>query len=247
MFTELLTRIGIGSATVDTRLYNASVAPGDMLRGEVVIQGGSAAQEMTTLYLRIMTRYKTDDHTHDLTLASYTLAEPMTIQPGSTWQQPFEVKLPYATPLTLKRTPVYVVTGVDISMSLDPKDKDMLRVMPHPLQERFLRSLEELGFYLWQDGLERHPSWSHSGGGVIQELEFHPNGAYRSHLRELEVIFHLDESGLQVFLEIDRRARGLGLLFENLNEHHTSLRFTNADLNRADWTAQIQSVINARL
>jgi sporulation-control protein len=245
--TELLTRIGIGSATVDTRLANATVVPGDTLRGEVVIQGGSAAQEINTLYLRIMTRYKSDDHTHDLALASHTLAEPMTIQPGSSWQQTFEVQLPYTTPLTLKRTPVYVMTGLDITMALDPKDTDMLRVMPHPLQARFLQSLEELGFYLWQDELERHASWSHSGGGIVQELEFHPNGAYRNRLRELEVIFHLDESSLQVFLEIDRRARGLGLLFESLNEHHSSLRFTSADLDRTDWTAQIQSAIDARL
>jgi sporulation-control protein len=193
-----------------------------------------------------MTRYKTDEHTHDLTLASHTLAEAMTIQPGSMWQQPFEVQLPYATPLTLKRTPVYVVTGVDISMSLDPKDTDMLSVRPHPLQARFLQSLEELGFYLWQDELERHAGWS-QGGGIVQELEFHPNGVYRGRLRELEVIFHLDESGLQVFLEIDRRARGLGLLFESLNEQRTSLRFSTADLQRPDWTGQIQSAINARL
>lgn len=245
MFTELLTRIGIGSATVDTRLASAQVVPGGMLRGEVSIQGGSAAQEMSALYLRVMTRYKTDEHTHDLTLAAHTLAAPMTIQPGSTWQQPFEVQLPYATPLTLKRTPVYVVTGADISMSLDPKDTDMLRVMPHPLQERFLQSLEQLGFYLWQDELERHAGWSQFG--IVQELEFHPNGVYRGRLRELEVIFHLDEAGLQVFLEIDRRARGLGLLFESLNEQRTSLRFTPADLQRGDWTGQIQSAIDARL
>jgi sporulation-control protein len=246
VFTELLTRIGIGSATVDTRLSTAHVAPGDTLRGDVIIQGGSAAQEMSSLYLRVMTRYKTDDHTHDLTLASHTLAEPMIIQPGSVWQQPFELRLPYTTPLTLKRTPVYVVTGVDISMALDPKDTDMLRVMPHPLQERFLQSLEQLGFYLWQDELERHAGWSQSGG-IVQELEFQPNGVYRGRLRELEVIFQLDESGLQVLLEIDRRARGLGLLFESLNEQRTSLRFTAADLQRADWTGQIQSAINARL
>jgi sporulation-control protein len=245
--SELLTRIGIGSATVDTRLATASVVPGDLLRGEVVIQGGSAAQQMNTLYLRIMTRYKSDEHTHDLALASYSLAEPMTIQPGSLWQQSFEVKLPYSLPLTLKRTPVFVTTGVDIAMALDPKDTDLLRVLPHPLQERFIQSLEGLGFYLWHDELERHPRWSHSGGGVVQELEFRPQGTYRSHVQELEVIFDLDESGLQVFLEIDRRARGLGLLFENLNEQYASLRFTTADLQRADWTAQIQAVINARL
>lgn len=247
MVAQLLTRIGIGSATVDTRLQSAHVIPGDLLRGEVVIQGGAAAQEMANLYLRIMTRYKTDEHTHDLTLASYTLAEPMTIQPGSHWQRSFEVELPYATPLTLRRTPVYVVTSVDVEMSIDPKDTDMLHVGPHPLQERVLQALQELGFALWQDELERQPNWSHGGGGVVQELEFHPQGAYRQRLRELEVIFRLDASGLAVFLEIDRRARGLGLLFESLNEQHTGLRFTTADLQRTDWTDRIQAAINARL
>jgi sporulation-control protein len=82
---------------------------------------------------------------------------------------------------------------------------------------------------------------------VVQELEFRPSGTYRQHLRELEAMFHLDQHGLDVFLEIDRRARGLGLFFEGLNERHTGLHFTLADLQRSDWTAQIKAAIDQRM
>jgi sporulation-control protein len=247
MLEGMLSRVGIGAATVDTRLLRTTVFPGDTISGEIAIQGGQVAQAIQQLYLRIMTRYKTDQNTHNLTLAEYALADALTVEPGAVWQRSFEVLMPYTTPLTLRHTPVFAVTGLDIPYALDPKDKDMLRVEPHPLQARVLEALEELGFKLWQAETEYHPHRSFYGSPLVQELEFHAGRAYQRRLRELEVVFRLDESGLNVFLEIDRRARGLGLFFESLNEHHASLRFTNVDLQRSDWTTRIQAAIDARL
>jgi sporulation-control protein len=247
MFDTLLARIGIGAATVDTYLENTTVTPGDLVRGEIVIQGGQVPQTMTKLYARLMTRYKSDDRVHNFVLASQMLSDGFQIEPEVRWAQPFELQVPYHTPLTMLRTPVYLVTALDLPGALDPKDTDSVTVRPHPLQARVLTAIDQLGFQLWQDETEYHGQWARYGSPVVQELEFRPSGAYRHHLRELEVMFHLDQQGLDVFLEIDRRARGLGLLFEGLNERHTGLRFTINDLQRSDWTAQIKAAIDQQL
>lgn len=247
MLDNLLARIGIGAATVDTYLENTTVMPGDLVRGEMVIQGGRVPQTMTKLYTHLMARYKSDDRVHTFVLASQMLNEGCQIEPEARWAQQFEFHIPYHTPLTLLRTPIYLVTGIDISGALDPKDTDSVTVRPQPLQARVLTAIDQLGFQLWQDETEYHGQWARYGSPIVQELEFRPTGAYRHHLRELEVMFHLDQEGLDVFLEIDRRARGLGLFFEGLNERHTVLHFTPADLQREDWTAQIKAAIDQRL
>ncbi len=247
MLDNLLARIGIGAATVDTYLDKTTVTPGELIRGEIVIQGGQVSQTMTKLYARLMTRYKSDDRVHNFILASHMLSDGFQIEPEAQWVQPFEFQVPFHTPLTLLRTPVYLVTALDLPGALDPKDTDSVTVHPHPLQARVLTAIDQLGFQLWQDETEYHGQWARYGSPVVQELEFRPSGAYRQHLRELEIIFHLDQDGLDVFLEIDRRARGLGLFFEGLNERHVGLHFTTADLARADWTAQLKAAIDQRL
>lgn len=247
MLDGIFARVGIGAATVDTQIRPTTVIPGDTLQGEVIVQGGKVPQEVNALYLRLMTRYRTDESIRTFVLASRTLSAPMTIEPEQTWRQAFNLDVPYYTPLTIGHTPVYVVTGLDIALSVDPQDTDKLRVNPHPLQSRVLQALEELGFHLRREETEYHGHWGHYGSPLIQELEFHPPAVYRHRMTELEVVFRLDAAHLDVYLEIDRRARGLGLLFESLNERYEQMRFTNADLQRGDWAARIDAAIRKRL
>lgn len=243
MLDRMLARIGVGAATVDTYLSSVAAVPGGTLSGDIVIQGGQVPQEINRLYLQLMTRYKVDDRTHNHVLSSYTIGEPLTVQPQTQVAQPFAIELPTTTPLTVGRTPIYLVTGLDLTGAFDPKDSDTIQVTPHPLQQRVLTALDELGFQLWHAETEYDTRW----GRLVQELEFRPSGRYREHLRELELIFGLDHDGLDVFIEIDRRARGLGLFFESLNEQRGSLHFTLADMERSDWTARLQATIDARL
>ena len=56
MFKKLLAAAGVGGATVDTRLANPRLAPGEVLRGEVVVQGGRVAQRSAATDLSLMAR-----------------------------------------------------------------------------------------------------------------------------------------------------------------------------------------------
>lgn len=214
MFKKFLARVGIGAATVDTRLSVASLVPGEMLHGEVHITGGESDQEIDDIYLYVETEYKREYEdtttTETCELVKYCLSERFDLHPQETKVIPFSFPLPYETPLTLGHQPVYVRTGLDISMAVDPKDTDYIEVRPHPLMQLVLEACQNLGFQLRKVDCEYNP---YLGGNIpfVQEFEFRPIGQYQGQLDELEIVFSLQSDDLlDVFLEIDKRARGFG-------------------------------------
>ncbi|WP_066377653.1 MULTISPECIES: sporulation protein [unclassified Anabaena] len=252
MFKNLLASVGIGAAKVDTRLFNNSVIPGEVLEGEVYILGGDVAQNIDDIYLKLATEYEreVDDSTvtEECVLVNYRLSERFTIQPNEEVMIPFSLDLPYEMPLTFGKTPVYIRTGLDIKSAINPRDRDYLEVRPHPLMQRVLQALENLGFQLNEVDCE----YTHHFGGTypfVQELEFRPTGNYRNHLDELEVIFFFKPDELEVLLEIDKRARGWkGWMEEafDLDERYMRLVVTPSDLEQ-DLEVMIDQMIQSHL
>lgn len=233
-FQKALATVGIGAAKVDTRLSQSSFVPGDQMTGEIHIQGGNVAQDLDAIYLAVATRYKREsgDSTYyaEHVLARHQLAERTVIEPQQNRVVPFTVRLPEETPVTVHKVPVYLKTGLDIPGALDPKDQDYIQVQPHPLMTQVLSAVEALGFQLVKVDCE------HSRLGIlshpfVQEFEFRPIGEYRRHLQELELIFRLQGETLDVFLELDRRVRGLSGLFDaafDMNERFDHIDVTPA-------------------
>jgi sporulation-control protein len=253
MFKKLLASVGIGAAKVDTRLFNDSVIPGDILEGEVYITGGDVAQDIDDIYLKLATEYKreTEESTYheECVMLRYLLQERFNIQAKEEIVIPFSIELPYDMPLTFGGTPVYIRTGLDIKTALNPRDNDALEVRPHPLMERVLEAVKRLGFHLHQVDCEYAP---HFGGSYpfVQEFEFRPQGEYRNYLDELELIFRLYPHELQVFMEIDKRARGFtGWLDEafDVDERYAHFSLTETDLNEVDMETMISDIIHSHL
>lgn len=255
MFKKLLASVGIGSAQVDTRLEQDSLIPGDMVRGEVHMVGGDVAQEIDDIYMYVVTHYEREVNDNkvkeECILVKHRLSERFTLQPKERRVLPFAFQLPYETPLTMGRQPVYLRTGLDIKNAIDPGDSDFIEVRPHPLMEKVLDAIHLIGFQLFKVDCEynrylgrRYP--------FVQEFEFRPTGPYRSRLEELEAVFHLRDGELEVLLELDKRARGfLGAIEEafNLDERYARFRLTAADLNRpTDMIAdQIDELIRRQI
>ncbi|KMZ39912.1 MULTISPECIES: sporulation protein [Bacillales] len=238
MFKKLLASVGIGSAQVDARLEQDSLIPGDMVRGEVHIKGGDVAQEIDEIYMYVVTHYEREVNDskakEECTLVKYRLSERVQLKPKEEAVLPFAFQLPYETPLTMGRQPVYLRTGLDIKNAIDPGDSDFIEVRPHPLMTKVLDAVQQIGFQLYKVDCEynRHLGRNHP---FVQEFEFRPTGPYRSRLEELEVVFYLRDGELEVLLELDKRARGfMGALEEafNLDERYVRFRLTNADMNR---------------
>lgn len=255
MFKKLLAKVGIGAATVDTRLYDDLLAPGEILNGEVHITGGNVSQEIDDIYLYVATQYKReiDDSTvtEECLLVQYRLSERFSLQPQEERSIPFSIQLPFETPLTWGNQPVYLRTGLDIARSIDPGDTDSIQVRPHPLMQLVLDAVENLGFHLYKVDCEYNP---HFGGQYpfVQEFEFQPVGQYQSQLDELEIIFSLYLDQLEVFLEIDKRARGFGSFLEeafDMDERYVRFQVTPDYLNLplGELEATIDEIIQSYL
>jgi sporulation-control protein len=255
VFKKVLTTVGIGTAKVDTHLYHDLLIPGEMLDGEVHITGTDVSQEIGDIYLYLATQYKQDVNkptpTQECVLLKYHLTERFALPPNEEKVIPFSFQLPHETPLTLRHQPVYLCTGPDIANGIDPKDTDYILVRPHPLMQRVLDALENLGFQLSDVNCAYHPRFG-SKYPFTQEFEFRPIGKYRGRLNELEVIFSLKPDELEVFLELNKRARGFGTLLEedfNLDGRYIRFHVTPTDLNLSlrDLEAIIDGIIQSHL
>ena len=247
LFKKMLASVGIGSATVDTRLRQESLIPGQMVTGEVHITGGEVAQEIDEIYMYVITHYEREYQDRkvkeECTLLKTRLSEKVTLAPAEKVVLPFSFQLPYQTPLTMGRQPVYLRTGLDIKNALDPGDSDFMEVRPHPLMAKVLEAIQSIGFQLYKVDCEFNRYLGREFP-FVQEFEFRPFGPLRSWIEELEVVFFLREDGLEVLLEVDKRARGLlGSLQEafNLDERYVRFRLHAADQNRS--TGEIASEI----
>lgn len=235
-FNKVMASIGIGSAKVDTRVANPSVRVGEELKGIIQIKGGNVKQTIEKINLELVTEYlkEVDDKTVRAvaTIETFAIANRIELEPEQSLELPFSLIIPRYTPVSAGKTKVWLKTSLGIDMALDPTDNDMLQIQPHSYMETALQALSSLGFSVRK--VENLSSGFFRGAlPFIQEFEFVPSGRYRSYLDELEAVFSLSDQGMEIFLEIDRKARGLGgFLAEmaDMDETKVRVQLSTADL-----------------
>jgi sporulation-control protein len=253
MFKKALAALGIGGASVNAVLDSPSVVPGGKLRGRVEIRGGSVAQEIRSIDLAVETNYiqEHDDHksTHTHALGRHRIPQAVRVEPNASQTIPFEIDVPWGAPLTLGSQQVWLKTELEVEGALDPTDRDPLRVEPSPLQARLLEAMQLLGFHVRAARCEK----SRLGHGVpfVQEIEMVPSsGPFRGRLDEVDVIAWAGPESLEVLLEVDRKARGLGSLFSEMlemDESRLRVSFTQDDLGlpASQWASHLQSAMES--
>ena len=135
--------------------------------------------------------------------------------------------------------------------AIDPGDADPIQVSPHPLQQAVLSAAANLGFELRQAENEYAPR---AGAPLpfVQQLEFRPRGGrYSGRVEELELVFKLSgDDALDVLVELDRRAGGLGGLLESaleMNERRSRLSVTRADAERGAVEGMLARLIDGHV
>ncbi|SDW81756.1 sporulation-control protein [Marininema mesophilum] len=243
IFTKALASLGVGNAKVDTRLRQTQFRQGEYIEGEVHIQGGQVAQEIDEIYLYLVVLYQHERNQQEYVMEEYRLSEVFTVAPQETRVIPFEIRLPYDTPVTTGGCPVYLKTGLDIKRAVDPDDNDGIEVLPHPLVEKVLSVIEKVGFQLVEIDFEfenyysRHP--------FIQEFEFKPTGDLRGLLDEIEVMFYIGEKEVEVILQLDRKATDLmSSLEEALELDQRTLRLSVNEQDVTGGTEDLQKKID---
>ena len=230
-FGRLLSSIGVGAATVDTRLERDELVPGEEVRGVVDVKGGSSEQEVNGIRLEVQTHYKrvSGDNTvtETATIERFPVSGHRTIAANSQEEIPFAFRLPHDTPLTLGRSSVWIRTALDVRMALDPSDSDSVTVRPNHTMRFILESMDRLGFRMREVENEELPHRLRRRLPFGQELEFIAgSGEFRGRFDEIELLMFPSEGSVDLILQIDRRARGLGSFLSEAvgtDESYTSL------------------------
>jgi len=243
-FKKIFSSIGIGSAKVDTILLCERLVPGDNIDVIVKIMGGNTQQQIEGLYFTInstyldtmnVTEYDDDEYessdeefTRTAIIEKYKVSDKFIIEPGETKEIPLTFQLPYYTPLTLGDTEVWIHTGLDIKKAKDPTDNDYIEVVPGEMVSALFDAISELGFELSEvecvtisDSFEKEIPF-------VQEFEFKPlSGHFRNKVDEIELVCFPSEDSVEVYMEIDRKARGIsGHFAELMGRDETNINFT---------------------
>ena len=146
---SILSRIGIGSATIDLIPENTTVRLGGQINASLKLEGGSSRQTAKDIEIALITQYKAEGAEDNSFWKQYGLwemeiEEELVVQPGDdrTVDVP-PIQVPRSAPVTMGDTTVWIQTALDIDWAVDPSDVDQIEVQPNALLEAVLDALEE--------------------------------------------------------------------------------------------------------
>ena len=228
VFRKLMAAFGAG-VEVDTVLSNPAVRPGELLRGVVNFRGGNSEHKVEGIFIDLTAVVEVESGDNEFK-STYSflrrqVAGPFQLASGAAHSQPFEIPLPWETPISaigghpLHGMRLGVSTELALAGAMDKGDLDPLQVNPMPAQEHVLAALDRNGFRFKKADLERG-TLQGSTMPFFQEIEYHAGGQWRDHFNELELTFLAGPSQMDIILEADKRG---GFLTEG---HDAYSRFT---------------------
>lgn len=252
MFSKVMASFGQGGATVDARLLDRNVRPGGTLHGEVILLGGQVDQEVESLAVTLLARVEqgTEGATTDLPFQNLQLAGRELVRTGAQIKVPFEVQMPWETPVTtvfgkyLTGMAVGLQTNLNLARTVvDPQDVDAIPIEPLPAQHRILDAMTRIGCQFRSANLVKDRV-----AGVDQQLEFFqeinfaPPQGFASVFNEIAVTFLARPRDVQVVLDVDKRVRVLkgGGLSGRSQSRIGSFVVEYAAMGRTNWEQQIE-------
>lgn len=149
----LLSRFGIGSATIDLIPEQTTVHPGGEVDAHLEIEGGTSTQAVDDIEIALVTRYQAQRE-DDSYPAHYVLWE-TEFKDGFTVEADADrtidvppIQVPATTPVALGESEVWIQSGLDIDWAVDPSDEDWLDVQPDARLQAVLNAMKRLGFGL---------------------------------------------------------------------------------------------------
>ncbi|KOV83297.1 sporulation protein [Nocardia sp. NRRL S-836] len=234
MFNRMLSAFGIGGPSVDTVLDSPHTVPGQVVTGQVRVQGGGSDAEIGQVVLSLVTGAG-----HEL--ARLVVRQGVRVPSGQLVTIPFQLQVPWATPVTavggahLPGVDVGVRTELVIAGAPDQGDLDPVLVSPLPSQDRVLDAFGQLGFTFDRADLEagRVPG-APQDLGVHQRLAFFPPAQYTGGVSEVELTFVASSHELHVVLQADRRG-GSGAFATSVGDTLGQLRVSHQEALVTDW------------
>ncbi|WP_410639918.1 sporulation protein [Amycolatopsis sp. lyj-346] len=215
MFQKVLATFGSGGARIDARLLDRTAAPGRPLHGEVLLLGGEVDQEIKGLAVALLARVQVPGgKVEDLPFGTRQLVGSELIRAGQQVRVPFEVPLPWETPVTsvyakpLTGMAVGVRAELDLAAVSDPFDADAVAIEPLPAQKRILDALSRLGFTFREAVLEQgRVDGARQQLPFFQEIRFAPSPRFAGVFSQVAVTFLTSAECTDVVLEVTKRVR----------------------------------------
>jgi sporulation-control protein len=131
---------------------------------------------------------------------------------------------------------VWLRSGLDVPWAVDPGDTDGLEVFPNRAQANVLEAMQTLGFRLYKVDIEPRSSWF--GRKWVQEFEFRPVSRGQLRFDEIEMVFESQHgSQVEVLMQVDRAARGLGGFLMELTDTDESWVHAHLDASSPETAA----------
>ncbi|WP_141735210.1 sporulation protein [Oligoflexus tunisiensis] len=251
VLNRILASVGISGTKVDTRISNPNLTPGGLLRGTVNLLGGAADQAIERIDIALETYAKQEvgdgETRQTVVIGAEAVASALQIKAGQTMEIPFEVRVPWDTPLNRLHghdmpLSVYLRTHVHLANAVDSGDKDPVWVSPLPAQGMVLDAMQRLGFRLHKVDVE----YGQIRGARLpffQEIEYLPGPNYYGRLNEVEVTFINRPLDMDVIFEVDHRARGFRSMFGGHDDEIRSFRVAYEDAQRTDFERMIERAL----
>lgn len=244
--------LGIGGAKINTIIKTNSIYPGEVIEGVCEIKGGKVIQDISHIMLYIKTSYKRENDDKidivETVLQTEKIIINKTIKEDEVIQLPFKFNLNKNIPVTLNKSKVWITTSLEIENAIDSGDRDYIKVLPLSYVSNIIEAVQNMGFTLYEVENEYFKNRK-SSLPFIQEFEFIPHsGEFKGKLDELEIFLIPSNTSVDIYMEVDRKARGLGGFFLEelgMDEKKVRANFTYEELDNIDYIAnKIYSIIN---
>lgn len=248
VFKKILQRFGVGGPSVDTVLTRPDTQPGRTLTGQVNITGGDHDVDIDHVALALVVRAEHESGDYEgntvIPFAHLVVANGFRLASGENRSIPFEMPVPWETPIThlygspLRGMAVGVQTELAVAKSVDKGDLDMVNVHPLASQEAVLEAFQQLGFGFKHADVETgHIAGLRQELPFYQEIEYFPPQHFAHQMGEVELTFVADTHNLAVVLEADRRGGAFGGGGDSFGRFHVS----HPDAENHDWAGGINA------
>ncbi|MFW5903123.1 MAG: sporulation protein [Halolamina sp.] len=195
-------RVGLGSATLETVLPDGTYSPGETVEATIEVTGGTSDQRIEEFHCSMVAVGDAGGDDVEYELDTVDILEGFVIEAGETERVPFTITFPQWTPITRENVGVRIDLGADIPWAVDPQDSVAVDVVPDPLLAATLEALWSLDF-------EFERSWLHEVDWVedrefVQVFEFAPGPEYGGRVERLLLTPILEDDRLRLNVEIDR-------------------------------------------
>lgn len=133
MFEKLLTSIGIGNLTIDTRLHKTTFNEEEPIKGKLYFKGGSCELKVEYIKLSLIEKVNNAEEDSDFSEFDHVLHEvklnkSFLIQKKEIQEYDFEIKL---EKIEFKGEPteIFLKTHVHIDQSIGADDEDRLEIV----------------------------------------------------------------------------------------------------------------------